>query len=88
MKIMWDEPKRLANLSKHGLDFRHLDETFFDDALVRPTHSRRWRAIGMSVHGVIAVIFVALGLEAISVISMRPASKQERNLYAEQKEGL
>jgi uncharacterized DUF497 family protein len=34
---MWDEPKHLANLSKHGLDFRHLDETFFDDALVRPT---------------------------------------------------
>jgi uncharacterized protein len=88
MKITWDEPKRLANLSKHGLDFRHLDETIFDDALVRPTHSRRWRAIGMNVHGVIAVIFVALGLEAISVISMRPASKLERKLYAEHKEGL
>ena len=60
---MWDEPKRLANLSKHGLDFRHLDATFFDDALVRATHSQRWRAIGMNVHGVVAVIFVALGLE-------------------------
>jgi hypothetical protein len=22
MKIFWDEPKRLANLDKHGLDFR------------------------------------------------------------------
>jgi len=85
MKIMWDGPKRLANLSKHGLDVRHLDETFFDDALVRPTHNRRWRAIGMNVHGVIAVILVALGLEAIS---MRPASKQERKIYAEHKEGL
>jgi uncharacterized DUF497 family protein len=42
----------------------------------------------MDVHGVIAVILVALGLEAISVISMRPASKQERKLYAEHKEGL
>ncbi len=42
----------------------------------------------MDVHGVIAVIFIALGLEAISVISMRPASKQERKLYAEHKEGL
>jgi uncharacterized DUF497 family protein len=48
----------------------------------------RWRAIGMNVHGVIAIVFVALGLEAISVISMRPASKQERKLYAEHKEGL
>ncbi|HEX9361533.1 MAG TPA: hypothetical protein VF922_08225 [Bradyrhizobium sp.] len=70
------------------LDFRHLDETFIDDALVRPTHSRRWRAIGMNVHSVVAVIFVALGLEAISVIGMRPASKQERKLYAEHQEGL
>lgn len=29
MKIVWDEPKRLANLDKHGLDFADLNETFF-----------------------------------------------------------
>jgi uncharacterized protein len=28
MKIVWDEPKRLANLSKHELDFADLNETF------------------------------------------------------------
>jgi uncharacterized DUF497 family protein len=28
MKIVWDEPKRLANLDKHGLDFADLNETF------------------------------------------------------------
>ena len=39
--------------------------------------------------GVIVVVFVTLGKEAVSVISMRPASKNERKLYAEhQKEGL
>jgi uncharacterized DUF497 family protein len=37
----------------------------------------------VSVHGVIAVIFFALGVEAVSVISMRPANRQERKLYAE-----
>jgi uncharacterized DUF497 family protein len=37
MKIVWDEPKRLANLYKHGLDFADLNESFFDDALVLPT---------------------------------------------------
>ena len=26
MKIVWDEPKRLANLDKHGLDFADLNE--------------------------------------------------------------
>jgi len=24
MKVLWDEPKRLANLDKHGLDFADL----------------------------------------------------------------
>jgi uncharacterized DUF497 family protein len=86
MMIMWDEAKRQANLVKHGLDFADLDEAFFDNALVRPTHSRRWRGIGMSADGIIAVIFSALGAEAISVISMRPASSQERKLYAESQE--
>jgi uncharacterized protein len=83
MKIMWDEPKRLANLDKHGLDFADLNETFFDDALVLPTYNKRWAGIGKNVRGVIVVVFVKLGKEAVSVISMRPASKNERKLYAE-----
>jgi uncharacterized DUF497 family protein len=29
VKIVWDEPKRLANLEKHGLDFADLDEAYF-----------------------------------------------------------
>ena len=88
MKIVWDEPKRLANLDKHGLDFADLNETFFDDALVLPTYNKRWAGIGKNIRGVIVVVFVKLGKEAVSVISMRPASKQERKLYAKHKEGL
>ena len=83
MKILWDEPKRLANLDKHGLDFADLNETFFDDALILPTHNKRWAGIGKNIRGVIIVIFVKLGKEAVSVISMRPASKNERKRYAE-----
>ena len=85
MKIVWDEPKRLANLDKHGLDFADLDETFFDDALIIPSHSKskRWIAIGVSIQGVVVVVFARLGREGISIISMRPASRNERKLYAE-----
>jgi uncharacterized DUF497 family protein len=83
MKIVWDEPKRLANLDKHGLDFADLNETFFDKALVLPSHHKRWSGIGKNIRGVIVVVFVVLGNEAVSVISMRPASKNERKLYAE-----
>jgi uncharacterized DUF497 family protein len=83
MKILWDEPKRLANLAKHGLDFADLDETFFESALVVPSHSNRWRGIGKDIRGVIVVVFVTLRQEAVSVISMRPASRDERKLYAD-----
>jgi uncharacterized DUF497 family protein len=86
MKIVWDEPKRVANFAKHGLDFADLDETFFDSALVIPSHnsSKRWVAIGVSIRGVIVVVFARLGREGISIVSMRPASRNERKLYAEQ----
>ena len=85
MKIVWDEPKRLANLDKHGLDFADLNETFFDNALVIPSHNKRkrWVAIGVSIRGVIVVVFARLGREGVSIISMRPASRGERKLYAE-----
>jgi hypothetical protein len=83
VKILWDEPKRLANLAKHRLDFADLNETFFDDALVLPSYNKRWAGIGKNIRGVIVVVFVALGKEAVSIISMRPASKNERKLYAE-----
>jgi uncharacterized DUF497 family protein len=85
MKIVWDEPKRLANLNKHGLDFADLNETFFDNALVIPSHnkSKRWVAVGVSIRGVIVVVFARLGREGVSIISMRPASRGERTFYAE-----
>jgi uncharacterized DUF497 family protein len=83
MKILWDEPKREANLAKHGLDFADLNEFFFDNALVLPSYNKRWRGIGKTIRGVVAVVFVTMGKEAVSVISMRPANRSERKLYAE-----
>jgi uncharacterized protein len=84
MRIVWDKPKRLANLDKHGLDFADLNETFFDNALVIPSHNRskRWVAIGVTIRGVVVVVFARLGREGVSIISMRPASRSERKLYA------
>lgn len=81
MRIIWDEPKRIANLDKHGMDFADLNEKFFDRALVLNTYGKRYRAIGVNNRGVISVIFAVYGVEAVSIISMRPASKRERELY-------
>jgi uncharacterized DUF497 family protein len=81
MKIIWDEPKRTANLEKHGMDFADLNDKFFDTALVLNAYGKRYRAIGVNIRGGISVIFAVYGAEAVSIISMRPASKRERELY-------
>jgi uncharacterized DUF497 family protein len=71
------------------LDFADPNETFFDNALVLPSHHKRWDGIGKNIRGVIVAVFVSLDMEAISVIGMRPASRNERRLYAKrQEEGL
>lgn len=80
MMIVWDEPKRLSNLAKHGLDFADLDEVFFLSSLVVPVKGNRHMAIGRLADGTIAVVFTVLGAEGVSVISMRPASRKERGL--------
>jgi uncharacterized DUF497 family protein len=83
MKIVWDELKRLANLDKHGLDFAELTESFFEDALIVRSRGNRFRGIGLNNKGIVCVVFARMGREAVSVISMRPASVTERKLYAQ-----
>lgn len=80
MKITWDEPKRQSNIAKHGLDFAALTVEFFEGSTVFPSVNGRFVAVG-NLNGeiVIAVVIKPLGSEAISVISMRPASLKERN---------
>ncbi len=79
MIIVWDEPKRLANIDKHGIDFAVIGEEFFISAIVLPAKDGRYAAIG-NLDGVIVVIFVALGSEGVSIVSARAASRQERSL--------
>ncbi len=78
MVIVWDEPKQLANIDKHGLDFSDLSLEFFERAVIRPAKRGRLQAIGRLADGTVAVIFVRLGTEGLSVISMRAANSAER----------
>ena len=79
MQIIWDEPKRLVNLDKHGIDFADVGEEFFLTLIVRSARLGRFAAIGR-LDGLIAVIFAVLGSEAVSIISARPANRKERSL--------
>ena len=80
MRVVWDEPKRLANIASHGMDFADLDDAFFEGSVVVPAKLGRQIAIGRHRRRMILVVFVALGTEGLSVVSMRPASRRERRL--------
>jgi hypothetical protein len=63
------------------LDFAWLTPSFFEFAMIEPARDGRFKATG-ELDGVgYAVIFKLLGVEALSVISMRPASRKERRRY-------
>ena len=79
MIIVWDEPKRQANLVKHGIDFAAIQPEFFLSAQVVAAKDNRWAAIGY-LESAIVVIFATLGAEGISIISARPASRKERSI--------
>lgn len=80
-KVVFDEPKRLANIDKHGLDFLDVAPSFFLDAVFRPSHSGRTLAIGRMKDGrVVTVVYRPLGSQAVSIVSMRRASPAERRL--------
>jgi uncharacterized protein len=81
MILSYDWPKRLKNIEKHGLDFADLHIDFFFDAFTLVAKQGRLKIIGEFRDGIIAVVFVALGTEALSIISMRPASRKERKIY-------
>ena len=89
MTTTWDEPKRRANLAKHGYDFADFDASFDGEtALIRPTRpSRTGRARYMLIgdwngERVVVVVASPLGNEALSLVSLRTADPREREAYA------
>jgi uncharacterized protein len=81
VKIIWDEPKRVANLSKHGFDFRDITLEFFAASIFIPAKGRRFKAVGRFDGRMITVIAAPLGAEGVSIVSMRPASRSERDVF-------
>lgn len=80
LRIVWDEPKRQANLAKHGLDFAELSIEFFLSARIEPARQGRMVAVG-NLGGRIAVVavFRSWGPRRFPWISLRPASARERS---------
>lgn len=88
MIVTWGDPKRRANLVKHGMDFadfeKAVDFAHFAALPTKPSRNGRERflLIGRWKGSlVVAVIVAPLGSEAIDLVSLRPASGKERAAY-------
>jgi len=84
MQFEWHEPKRLANIEKHGIDFLDAGLLFEGPHLVAPANlvgdEQRWIALGI-VEGIyVAAIFTQRG-SLIRLISMRRARANERKRH-------
>ena len=85
MRFTWQEPKRRANLTKHGVDFADAERVFagptftFEDG--REDYSeQRWVTLGLLGEQVMVIVHTETDYE-IRVISMRKADKDEQLLF-------
>ncbi|WP_353682286.1 BrnT family toxin [Mesorhizobium sp.] len=77
MKIVWDEIKRRANISKHGMDFADLEIDLFYAATILPAQGKRFMAIG-GIEGIaVTVVFSRLGSEAVSIVLCGPPARRK-----------
>ncbi|GJD64406.1 BrnT family toxin [Methylobacterium frigidaeris] len=94
MRIEYGEPKRQRNLQKHGFDFADFERCFDRDSAVRiatspsSTGRARYLLIGRwNDELVVLAVISPLGSEALSLVSLRRASRLERDTYDRYREG-
>ena len=88
--LVWDEAKRTSNLEKHGLDFKdaHLVYDNPDKCSYKSSRKGEPRLLDLAfavVRGrLLALIYTERG-DDVRIISFRPASREEREQYEEDK---
>ena len=82
----FDPEKSAANLAKHGIDFEQAQALWRDGARVvipaRTSDEPRWLTLGMIDDRIWAAVHTRRA-EAIRIISVRRARKEEVGLYVE-----
>lgn len=88
VRFEWDEKKRHANLSKHGIDFLEAVEMFQSPMLVVADNREdygedRLIGVGLSKGRLLVVIFTEPKPDIIRVISLRKATRNEKAQFRE-----
>lgn len=87
MKLEWDNNKNEANIQRHGIDFHDAALIFEHPMLIKPDTrkdygEKRLVGLGLLYEVVIVIVFTKRG-DAIRVISIRRANRNERKVYQE-----
>ncbi|MCP4367632.1 MAG: BrnT family toxin [Deltaproteobacteria bacterium] len=85
----WDDPKSIANKSKHGISFEEAQTVFYDENAIEfndPDHSiqeKRFILLGLSQSLKVLVVCHCYRSEdsIIRIISARKATKKEQGVY-------
>ena len=86
MRFTWDEAKRLANLAKHGFDFRDAG-LVYDSPHKLTTITRRHgesRMVDTAMVAMLGTVLLVAYVERedeVRIISFRRASRKERSAY-------
>jgi uncharacterized protein len=85
----WESDKALTNLQKHGVAFESACEVFFDPFLRQDDDDIvdgevRERVIGMTEGWQVLYVVYTLRPDAIRLISVRRATRQQRKIYETQ----
>ena len=86
MDYQWDSEKADLNYKKHGIDFADAVGVFEDECALTikheiVKHEQRFASIGTDFVGRIVVVVYTYRGDDIRLISARPATKLERNVY-------
>jgi uncharacterized DUF497 family protein len=86
----WDQGNALKSTQKHGVSCREAEELFQNSPLLvlpDPQHSKkeeRFHALGRTEQGRLLHIAFTVRETKLRVISARPMSRKERNIYESQ----
>ncbi len=88
MNFEWDINKAELNIKLHGVSFDEAKEVFFDDFALDvydDSHSDfteiRFNILGLTITGVLLVVYTMKENEIYRIISARKATKTEENSY-------
>jgi uncharacterized protein len=90
IRFVWDPAKAEANFRKHGITFEFSRRVFADPFAILEqdrieSGERRWQTTGMAAGVTLLVVAHTIrdenDVEAIRIISARPALKHERRRY-------